>query len=188
MTAPSTTSHGVTRVHVVDGHEWRVVRRGTGSRVVPLLPGRAGQAETEFPVVRALEPHVHVLTATYPPLRSMSALTDGIVAVLDAEGVESVDVWGNSFRRHGGAGPRPRRTSAGTEPGAGADSCPRPGPAAAGGGPALVRAGGIAGLLVPLPLLAAAAIDLAVGPNLRQFGFPGRRRWPRRRPAPAPWR
>ncbi len=45
-------------------------------------------------------------------------------------------------------------------------------PAAATGGPALVRAGGIAGLLVPLPLLAAAAIDLAVGPNLRQFGFP----------------
>jgi hypothetical protein len=36
----------------------------------------------------------------------------------------------------------------------------------------LIRGGGIAGLIVPVPMLAAAAITVVVGPNLRQYGFP----------------
>ena len=38
--------------------------------------------------------------------------------------------------------------------------------------PSVIRLGGIAGLLAPLPVWGAAAISLAVGPNLRQYGFP----------------
>ena len=38
--------------------------------------------------------------------------------------------------------------------------------------PSAIRFGGFAGLLVPLPALGAAAVSVAVGPNLRQFGFP----------------
>jgi hypothetical protein len=40
------------------------------------------------------------------------------------------------------------------------------------GRPSVIRLGGIAGLLAPLPVWGAAAISLAVGPNLRQYGFP----------------
>ena len=37
--------------------------------------------------------------------------------------------------------------------------------------PSVIRLGGTAGLLAPLPVWGAAAISLAVGPNLRQYGF-----------------
>ena len=43
---------------------------------------------------------------------------------------------------------------------------------AAIGRPSVIRLGGIAGLLVPLPVWGAAVISLVVGPNLRQYGFP----------------
>lgn len=36
----------------------------------------------------------------------------------------------------------------------------------------LIRVGGIAGLVMPVPILTAAAITVVVGPNLRQYGFP----------------
>ncbi|MGY1617418.1 alpha/beta fold hydrolase [Geodermatophilus sp. SYSU D00691] len=97
MTGITASAHTLTRVHRVDGHEWRVLHSGTGPQVVLLLPGGAGQAEAEFQVIEALEPHVRVVAVTYPPLRSMSALVEGILGVLDAEGLATVDVWDNSF-------------------------------------------------------------------------------------------
>ena len=38
--------------------------------------------------------------------------------------------------------------------------------------PGLVRVGGVAGMLSPLPLLAAGLITATAGQNLRQNGFP----------------
>jgi hypothetical protein len=43
MTALISSSHTVTRVHRIDGHDWRVLRSGTGSRVVRLLPAAWGR-------------------------------------------------------------------------------------------------------------------------------------------------
>ncbi|MGK5170569.1 alpha/beta fold hydrolase [Geodermatophilus sp. CPCC 205761] len=85
------------RTHLLDGHPWRILRSGVGSHVVLLLPGGVGQAEAEFQVIRALEPHVQVLAVTYPALTSMAAMVRGLMRVLDAEGLTTVDVWGNSF-------------------------------------------------------------------------------------------
>jgi pimeloyl-ACP methyl ester carboxylesterase len=45
----------------------------------------------------ALEPHFRVISPAYPAAHTMDALVDGLVAILDAEGVEQVDVLGSSF-------------------------------------------------------------------------------------------
>lgn len=79
------------------GVEWRYFAGGRGNPVVLRLSGALGLAEFAFQQIRLFEPQFRVITPDYPAVRSLAELTEGLVAILDAEGVERAHVIGGSF-------------------------------------------------------------------------------------------
>lgn len=79
------------------GRAWSYLRGGEAGPAVLLLGGALGRAEFSFQVMRALEASARVLAPDYPPARSLREITDGLAALLDAEGVRRVHVAGGSF-------------------------------------------------------------------------------------------
>ncbi|GAB4587754.1 alpha/beta fold hydrolase [Nocardia sp. IFM 10818] len=79
-----------------NGHDWSYYRGGQGIPVL-LLPGGAGIAISWLDLTPALLPDFTVLTADYPATAtSFDELADGLIAVLDAEHIESVHLVGQS--------------------------------------------------------------------------------------------
>lgn len=79
------------------GLSWSYLRGGSAGPAVLLLGGALGRAEFSFQVMRALEASTRVLAPDYPPARSLREITDGLAAVLDAEGIRRAHVVGGSF-------------------------------------------------------------------------------------------
>jgi pimeloyl-ACP methyl ester carboxylesterase len=79
------------------GHAWSYVRAGDRGPAVLLLGGALGRAEFTFGVVDGLKDRARVIAPDYPPARSLRALTDGLTALLDAEGIRRAHVVGGSF-------------------------------------------------------------------------------------------
>jgi pimeloyl-ACP methyl ester carboxylesterase len=79
------------------GVEWRYFAGGHGNQVVLRLSGALGLAEFAFQQIRLFEPRFRVITPDYPAVRSLTEMTDGLVAILDAEDVERAHVIGGSF-------------------------------------------------------------------------------------------
>ncbi len=79
------------------GLEWRYFAGGQGNQVVLRLSGALGLAEFAFQQIRLFEPQFRVITPDYPAVRSLAEMTDGLIAILDAEGVERTHVIGGSF-------------------------------------------------------------------------------------------
>jgi pimeloyl-ACP methyl ester carboxylesterase len=79
------------------GLEWRYFAGGRGEAVVLRLSGALGLAEFAFQHIRLLEPRFRVITPDYPAARSLGEMTDGLIAILDAEGAERSHVVGGSF-------------------------------------------------------------------------------------------
>jgi pimeloyl-ACP methyl ester carboxylesterase len=80
-----------------DGVTWSYVVGGAGPSTILYLPGGIGQAEAAFTYLLALEAEHRVVAVSYPEVPSMAAVVDGLLAVLDAEGIGAVHVWGTSF-------------------------------------------------------------------------------------------
>ena len=80
----------------VAGLAWRYVVGGQGERVVLLLPGSL-VPDLFFVPVEALEQDSRVIVPAYAAVATMTELVAGLSAILDAEGVERVDVIGSSF-------------------------------------------------------------------------------------------
>jgi pimeloyl-ACP methyl ester carboxylesterase len=79
------------------GVEWRYFVGGDGDQVVLRLSGALGLAEFAFQQIRLFEPRFRVITPDYPAVRSLAEMTDGLIAILDAESVERAHVIGGSF-------------------------------------------------------------------------------------------
>jgi pimeloyl-ACP methyl ester carboxylesterase len=89
-------AHSVRRLDV-GGVTWSYLVGGSGSRTVLYLPGGIGRAEAAFPYLIALEGDHQVVAVDYPQLSSVDALVNGLLAILDVEGIQRADVWGTSF-------------------------------------------------------------------------------------------
>lgn len=79
------------------GHAWSYIPAGAEGPAVLLLGGALGRAEFGFAVAAALEDAVRVLAPDYPPARTLRQVTDGLAALLDAEGIRRAHVVGGSF-------------------------------------------------------------------------------------------
>ncbi|WP_141508854.1 alpha/beta fold hydrolase [Candidatus Chloroploca asiatica] len=81
---------------MVAGERWTVIQAGTGPTVV-LLPGGFGLATTSFQYIAALASDYHVLALSYPPrLDQVAQLASGVIALLDACGVDTASIVGGS--------------------------------------------------------------------------------------------
>lgn len=82
----------------LDGVVWRY--RVGGVRNAPsvlLLPGGTLVPDPFFVVIEELGRRYQVIAAAYPPARSMAELVGGTTAILDAERLPAVHVFGSSF-------------------------------------------------------------------------------------------
>ena len=79
------------------GAEWQYIACGQGEQALLLLPGAMGTAESSFDRMANTEDRFRVVSPSYPPLGTMAALSDGLAAVLDAEGIERTHVLGHSL-------------------------------------------------------------------------------------------
>ncbi len=75
---------------------WEYIVSGGGTKTLLLLPGGLRIAEHAFGYIELFENEYRVITPTYPPLDSIDEITDGIVAILDAEDAQNVHVLGQS--------------------------------------------------------------------------------------------
>ncbi len=82
---------------VLDGTEWMYLAGGSSSRTLLVLPGAAGRPDLAFRQMTALEADFRILAVFYPPLHSMTALVDGLAALLDHEGITQANVLGGSY-------------------------------------------------------------------------------------------
>ncbi len=79
------------------GETWRYRRCGVGVEPVLWLTGALGVGEFAFPQILALGADFRVLAPDYPPVRTLDRMADGLVAILDVEGVAGTHVVSGSF-------------------------------------------------------------------------------------------
>ena len=76
------------------GVEWEYIASGQGEQALLIL---GGAMSTSFDHILRAEAEYRVLSPTYPPVGKMGPLTDGLAAILDAEGIERAHVFGHSL-------------------------------------------------------------------------------------------
>jgi maspardin len=81
----------------VDKLEWQYVEFGSGEKTILFLHGMTGADDIWWQQMEALSQQVRVISVTYPPADTLQAMSDGILHILDTEGVESVYVVGTSL-------------------------------------------------------------------------------------------
>jgi maspardin len=79
------------------GVEWQYRAAGTGPRGLLLLPGAVGDADAYFTLEPLLRSTHKLIAIAYPRVETLTALLDGLLYILDREGIDSTDVVGGSF-------------------------------------------------------------------------------------------
>ena len=80
-----------------DGRRWHYLMGGHGSDAVLVLPGGSMCPDSYFQLIGVLEREHRVIAPTYPAASTIADLVHGLVAVLDAERLAPVAVFGASF-------------------------------------------------------------------------------------------
>lgn len=81
----------------VGGLLWQFIACGQGSETVVLLPGGTGHGETWFPIILRLEKVYRIIAPTYPQATTMTQLAEGVVGILNEEGVVQAHLLGTSL-------------------------------------------------------------------------------------------
>lgn len=82
----------------LNGHCWEHIVAGDSSPALLALPGGLAVAETSFGWIATFAPQYRVLAPTYPStIGSMEELITGLVNLLDAEGIDTINIIGGSY-------------------------------------------------------------------------------------------
>lgn len=76
---------------------WKYILCGDSDETLVLLPGGLGFNEALFISIIALEDRFHIISPTYPQVPTMAELVEGIVGILDSEGIKKINLFGVSF-------------------------------------------------------------------------------------------
>ena len=79
------------------GATWSYLLGGQGSETLLILPGGERIGDVGFPLMQQFEPEYRCLYPSYPPLSTMSALVDGLAALLDRLEIAQVLLFAASF-------------------------------------------------------------------------------------------
>jgi len=80
-----------------NGVAWAYIRAGSGEQAVLLLPGALALAEASWQTIIPFSQKYTVIVPSYPPVKTMAELVDGIAAILDYEGIQQVNIAGGSY-------------------------------------------------------------------------------------------
>jgi pimeloyl-ACP methyl ester carboxylesterase len=90
-------SHAI-RTHEAAGHVWDVIATGAGDRTIVLLPAAGGSSESQFQLIRGLEPEMRVLSIGCPgTLTTVRQAVDAIRMLLDEYDVSECVLLGQSL-------------------------------------------------------------------------------------------
>ena len=81
----------------VDGQDWPYIAFGEGPETVLFLHGMTGADDIWWQQMEALAPDYRVISVTYPPVDTLDGMSKGVLAVLDAEGVDKATIVGSSL-------------------------------------------------------------------------------------------
>ncbi|NOX37350.1 MAG: alpha/beta hydrolase [Calditrichaeota bacterium] len=87
----------VPRSRRIGDTNWEYLLTGSGDETVLFLHGMAGAWDIWWQQILALREHFRILSLTYPPVYPLAALEQGILALLDQEGIEKVHLVGTSL-------------------------------------------------------------------------------------------
>jgi maspardin len=79
------------------GVRWEYLLLGQGEQTILFLHGMSGAYDIWWLQIEALKDRYRLLTVTYPPVNSLGELSQGIIAILDREGIDSVNLVGSSL-------------------------------------------------------------------------------------------
>jgi 3-oxoadipate enol-lactonase len=86
------------REHVdLSGTAWSYLSGGQGTETLLILPGGERIGDVAFPLFQQFEQEYRCLYPSYPPFSTMSALVDGLAALLDRLSIEQVMLFAASF-------------------------------------------------------------------------------------------
>lgn len=77
--------------------EWQYIASGSGSKTLLLLTGGMRISEAAFILIQAFQDDYRVIAPSYPPVKTVEAMTTGLVAILDAENVREAYIFGESY-------------------------------------------------------------------------------------------
>ena len=81
----------------VDGRDWPYIAFGEGPETVLFLHGMTGADDIWWQQMAALAPDYRVISMTYPAVDTLDGMSKGVLAVLDAEGVDKATIVGSSL-------------------------------------------------------------------------------------------
>jgi pimeloyl-ACP methyl ester carboxylesterase len=79
------------------GVEWTYLSLGEGPETILLLHGMTGAYDIWWQQMEALQDEYRVISVTYPAVNSLEEMEQGVMAILNAEGVEHFYVVGSSL-------------------------------------------------------------------------------------------
>ena len=82
---------------IVDDTNWEYISYGQGKEALLLLTGGTGIGESTGYVFEPLEDKYQMVCPTYPAVTTMEELADGIVKILETEGIDRFSILGQSF-------------------------------------------------------------------------------------------
>ena len=99
---PMTHIHSFRQTHpeqqaLLGSVPWTYCAGGSGPRGLLVLGGALSFGDTSHRLVTLFEPTRRVLSPSYPRVDSVAEVADGLVRMLDREGLERVDVFGHSL-------------------------------------------------------------------------------------------
>lgn len=80
-----------------DGVTWEYTAFGQGTETILFLHGMTGAYDIWWQQMDALQSEYRVISVTYPAVNSLEELSAGVLTILDAEGVDQVNVVGTSL-------------------------------------------------------------------------------------------
>ena len=89
-------SHPTQQIEV-DGRTWEYVHFGQGEETILFLHGMTGSYDIWWQVMENLADDYQVISLTYPPVDNLDGMAQGVLAILQAEGVTSVNLVGSSL-------------------------------------------------------------------------------------------
>jgi len=90
------TAHPVRQIRV-GTTDWEYVSFGAGKETILFLHGMTGAHDIWWNQMEAMSSEYRVISVTYPAVKSLSELGSGILAILDAEGVDRTNIAGSSL-------------------------------------------------------------------------------------------
>jgi pimeloyl-ACP methyl ester carboxylesterase len=80
-----------------NGMEWEYIRAGAGEQALLLLPGTLALAEASWQSIVPFSQKYTVIVPSYPPVKTMAELADGIAGILAREGIRQANVVGGAY-------------------------------------------------------------------------------------------